>query len=76
MYHVQAVLYLPPLEGSFADCALFVFQRKLEWKNDIDDDPVEIGSVEEEVGKGNDEVMVDNEDDNGDSRDRRREELD
>lgn len=65
--------------GSFADCALFVFQRRKDQKSDIDGDPVEIGNVEEEeADEGNDEVVVvmNNEDDNGDSRDHQREELD
>lgn len=63
--------------GSFADCALFVFQRRKDQKSDIDGDPVEIGNVEEEeADEGNDEVVVmNNEDDNGDSRDHQREEL-
>ena len=65
--------------GSFEDCAPFVFQQRKDQKSDIDDDPVEIGNVEEEeaADEGNDEVVVmNNEDDNGDSRDHQREELD
>jgi hypothetical protein len=65
--------------GSFADCAPDLFQQRNEQKNGIDDDPVEIGSVKEEgaVDEGNDEmVAMNNEDDNGDSRDHQREELD
>lgn len=64
---------------SFADCVLYLFQRKNGRKDGIDDDPVEIGSVEEEVvDEGNDDevVVVDNEDDNGDSKDHQREEQD
>jgi hypothetical protein len=64
---------------SFADCAPVVFQRRNGQKNGIDDDPVEIGSVKEEgaVDEGNDEmVAMNNEDDNGDSRDHQREGLD
>ena len=63
--------------GSFADCALFVFLRRKDQKSDIDDDPAEIGNVEEEADEDNDEVVVmNNEDDNGDSRDHQREVLD
>ena len=66
--------------GSFVDCAPFVFQRRKDQKSDIDDDPAEIGNVEEEAeaDEDNDEVVVvmNNEDDNGDSRDHQREVLD